>query len=426
MERGTKVTVTIALIVTLLFGMLIGGLVGGGVAYYLTRQQPAPAASQSLGRPVSSLAQPAQPTQTPVPAQAPAPTAAPAPLPATSGDSAVVAAVKQISPAVVTVVNTLRPDAQPNETQQQPFPFPLPGQGQPNQPQRQPRASGSGVIISQDGYIVTNNHVVEGAQSLAVTFADGSRHDATLVGADPLVDVAVIRVKDAVPSFASLGDSDALQPGETVIAIGSPLGDFKNSVTVGVVSALNRTVPGSGQEGLIQTDAAINHGNSGGPLVNLRGEVIGINTLVVRGDSTIGDQAEGLGFSIPSKTVRQVSDQLIQTGKIEHPYLGISYSMIDADTAAQENLPVQNGALIGASGQGQPAVVPGTPADKAGLKDGDIITAVGGTKLDSSTSLRGALMQHKPGDTVKLEILRDGKPLSLDVTLTTRPADLQQ
>jgi 2-alkenal reductase len=417
MERGTKIMVTIALVVTLLVGIVVGGLVGGGAAFYLTGRLPTQTASQPIARPVSNVEQAPQATQ------APLPTPSSAPLPAASGDSAVVTAVKHVSPAVVTVVNTLKPDAQPNANQQIPLPFPFPGE-QPDQPQRQPRASGSGVIISQDGYIVTNNHVVEGEQSLAVSFADGSRHDAELVGTDPLTDLAVIRVKDSVPGFAALGDSDALQPGETVIAIGSPLGDLKNSVTVGVVSALNRTVPGSGQEGLIQTDAAINHGNSGGPLVNLRGEVVGINTLVVRGSATTGDQAEGLGFSIPSKTVKQISDQLLQTGKIEHPYLGISYSMIDADIAAQENLPVQNGALLGASGQNQPAVMPGTPAAKAGLKDGDIITAVGGTKLDSNTSLRGALMQHKPGDTVKLDVLRDGKPLSLDVTLTTRPSDL--
>ncbi len=419
MERRMKFTVLIALIGTLLIGMIAGGLVGGGAAYYLTRKQPAAvAASQPVARPVSNVEQPAQPTA--VPAQTPA--QAPAPLPAT-GDSPVVTAVKHVSPAVVTVINTLKPDAVPNATQQSPFP--IPGQGDPNQPQRQPRASGSGVIISQDGYIVTNNHVVEGAASLAVTFADGSRHDATLVGTDPLVDIAVIRVTDVVPAIAPLGDSDALQPGETVMAIGSPLGDFKNSVTAGVVSALNRTVPGSGQEGLIQTDAAINHGNSGGPLVNLRGEVIGINTLVVRSSGSTGDQAEGLGFSIPSKVVKQVSDQLIQTGKIEHPYLGITYSMIDADIAAQENLPVQNGALVGASGQNQQSVMPGTPAAKAGIKDGDIITSVGGTKLDSNTSLRGALMQHKPGDTITLDVLRNGKTLSLDVTLVARPADLQ-
>ena len=419
MERRTKLIVLIVVMGTLLVGMIAGGVVGGGAAYYLTRKQPAPVAvSQPVARPVSNVEQPALPTVTP----AQAPVQAPAPLPVT-GDSPVVTAVKHVSPAVVTVINTLRPDAVPNASQQ--LPFPVPGQDDPNQPQRQPRASGSGVIISQDGYIVTNNHVVEGAESLAVTFADGSRHDATLVGTDPLVDLAVIRVTDPVPAIAPLGDSDALQPGETVIAIGSPLGDFKNSVTAGVVSALNRTVPGSGQEGLIQTDAAINHGNSGGPLVNLRGEVVGINTLVVRGGSTPGDQAEGLGFSVPSKTVKQVSDQLIQTGKIEHPYLGITYSMIDADIAAQDNLPVQNGALVGASGQNQQSVLPGTPAAKAGVKDGDIITAVGGIKLDSNTSLRGALMQHKPGDTITLDVLRDGKTLSLEVTLVARPAGLE-
>ncbi|HEU5100512.1 MAG TPA: trypsin-like peptidase domain-containing protein [Roseiflexaceae bacterium] len=419
MERGSRLPVLIALIGTLLFGLIAGGVAGGGAAYYLVRRQPTPvAASQPIVRPVSNVEQQAQqPTAVPVLPTAPATEQAPA---TASTDSPVVAAVKQVSPAVVTVINTLKPDAVPNATQQ--FPLPIPGQ---DEGQRQPRASGSGVIISQDGYIVTNNHVVEGAASLAVTFADGSRHDATLVGTDPLVDLAVIRVTDAVPGFAPLGNSDALQPGETVLAIGSPLGDFKNSVTAGVVSALNRTVPGSGMEGLIQTDAAINHGNSGGPLVNLRGEVVGINTLVVRGGGTTGDQAEGLGFSVPSNTARQVSEQLIQTGKIEHPYLGITYSMIDADIAAQENLPVQNGALIGASGSNQQSVLPGTPAAKAGLKDGDIITAVGGTKLDSNTSLRGALMQHKPGDTISLEVLRDGKTLNLDVTLVARPSDLE-
>jgi 2-alkenal reductase len=423
MERGTKLTVTIALLATLLFGLVGGGVVGGGVAYYLARRQQPPAtASQPVAQPVSNVEPAAQATQ---PTAAPIPTAVPstgsgqgaAPL-STNTDTAVVAAVKQLSPAVVTVVNTLRPDAQPNQNQ---LPFPFPNQD-PNEPQRQPRASGSGVIISNDGYIITNNHVVEGAQSLSVSFADGTRHDAELVGTDPLSDIAVIRVRDTVPAFAALGDSDALQPGETVIAIGSPLGDFKNSVTVGVVSALNRTV--GSMEGLVQTDAAINHGNSGGPLVNLRGEVVGINTLVVRGSSLSGDQAEGLGFSVASNTVKRVSQDLVANGKVIYPYLGISYSMLDADTAAQENLPVQNGALIGATGGNQPAVVPGTPAAKAGLEDGDIITAVGGIKLDSNTSLRAALLQHKPGDTVALEVLRSGKKISLDVTLTERPENL--
>jgi 2-alkenal reductase len=421
MERGTRLTITIALVVTLFIGLVVGGLVGGGAAYLMVRRMPAVTASSpapAVAQPVSAVEPAQQPTQAPITA----PAAAPATGQTASGDSAVVAAVKQVSPAVVTVVNTLRADAQAN-SRQIPLPFPVPGQGD-GQPERQPRASGSGVIISQDGYIITNNHVVEGEQSLAVIFADGSRHDAELIGTDPLSDLAVIRVKDAVPATAALGNSDILQPGETVIAIGSPLGDFKNSVTTGVVSALNRTVPGSGMEGLIQTDAAINHGNSGGPLVNLRGEVIGINTLVVRSGGSFGDQAEGLGFSIPSNTVQRVSQDLVKSGKVVYPYLGISYSMIDADTAAQENLPVQNGALIGASANGQTAVQPNTPAAKAGLRDGDIITAVGSVKLDSNTSLRAALLQHKPGETVPLEVLRDGKTMTVEVTLTERPEDL--
>ena len=413
MERGLNKLVLVAFLATLLIGIVVGGLAGGAAYYYMARSLPPQAAAQPVAQPVANVEQPVL-----APTQVQAPTQAPAPLPAVTGDAPVVAAVKQVSPAVVTVINTLRADALQSGTQESPFPFPEP---QPGQPQRQPRSSGSGVIISQDGYIVTNQHVVEGEQALAVIFADGSRHEATLVGADPLMDLAVIRVKDTVPGVAPLGDSSALQPGETVIAIGSPLGDFKNTVTVGVVSALNRSVPGSQMEGLIQTDAAINNGNSGGPLVNLRGEVVGINTLVVRGNGLSGNQAEGLGFSIPSSTVKSVSDQIVTTGKVVHPYLGIYYATIDADSAAQQNLPVQNGALIGPPQSGRPGVEPGTPADKAGLKDGDIITAIDDQKLGSDTSLRGVLMQRKPGDIVKLDVLRDGQQMTFDVTLAVRP-----
>jgi len=409
MERRTKLGIAILVAFMLLVGMVLGGVAGGSLGYYLApQQQPAAAAIPSLAQPAANVEQ-VQPTPVPtvIPAPPPAQLAAPE-------ESAVVGAVKQVAPAVVTVINTLKPDAQPNESQRIPLPLPSPDQSQPDQPQRPQRASGSGVVISKDGYIITNNHVVENQQSLAVIFADGSRHEATLVGSDPLQDVAVIKVKDLAPAVAALGDSSALQPGETVIAIGSPLGDFKNTVTVGVVSALNRSVPGSSMEGLIQTDAAINHGNSGGPLVNLRGQVVGINTLVVRGSDNALDQAEGLGFAIPSQMVKMVSDKLIADGKITYPFLGVQYGMIDTETAAENNLPVQNGALIG-------EVQPGQPAARAGLKNGDIITAVDGQKLGSDVSLRGVLLQHKPGDTVKLEVLRDGKTLTLDVTLATRP-----
>lgn len=381
----------IGIVTMVVMGMLFGGLVGGGIGYALARGVP------SLPR---SVAAAAQPQASPVSAATTA-----------DAETAVVVAVKQASPAVVTVLNTLKPEAQPNQFQQLPFPFPEVPQQQ--QPQRRPRASGSGVIISQDGYIVTNNHVIENQESLTVIFADGSRHAATLVGADPLMDVAVVKVSDPVPAVATIGDSDALQPGEAAIAIGSPLGDFKNTVTVGVVSALNRSVPGSGMEGLIQTDAAINHGNSGGPLINLRGEVIGINTLVVRGNGLTGDQAEGLGFAIPSNTVKTIAQQLIATGKVEHPYLGVSFVQIDPEIAFDQDLPVQNGALV-------QAVEPNTPASQAGIQQGDIITAINGTKLDGNASLRQILLQDKPGDTVKLEVLRDGKILTLDVTLGTR------
>ncbi|NWG20359.1 MAG: trypsin-like peptidase domain-containing protein [Chloroflexi bacterium] len=399
MERGTKYALIFGMIVTLLVGVVGGALAGGGVAWYIAQQQ--------LER---VAAQPSAPAAVPVSAPAPLPAPTPTPEPITgttrqTSDMPVVVAVQHVSPAVVTVVNTLASGSQSSG-----LPFQVPGQqnGQPR------RSSGSGVIISPDGYILTNNHVIEGQQSLSVILFDGSRRDATLVGADPLMDLAVLKVGGEVPGVATLGDSDALQPGETVIAIGSPLGDFRNTVTVGVVSALNRSIGGDAPEGLIQTDAAINSGNSGGPLINLRGEVVGINTLVVRGSGLGSAPAEGLGFAVPSTTAKRVSDQLIANGKVVYPYLGVRFGTIDAMLALDNNLPVSAGALIA-------AVESGGPAAQAGLRAGDIITGVGGTKLGQSQSLRSLLLEYQPGDTITLDVLRDGKPLSLDITLGTRP-----
>jgi 2-alkenal reductase len=303
-----------------------------------------------------------------------------------------VAAVQQVAPAVVTVLNN---------------------------PNSREGGSGSGVIISADGYILTNHHVVDGANRLAVVFADTSRHSAELVGSDPLTDIAVIRVGVEVPAVAAVGDSEILQPGEQVLAIGSPLGNFRNTVTAGVVSALNRSV-GRDLEGLIQTDTAINQGNSGGPLINLRGEVIGINTLVVRGSGFMaGPQAEGLGFAVPSHIFSRVTEQLITNGEVVYPYLGISYAMIDGEIAALNNLPVQNGALIS-------DVVPGTPAAAGGLQPGDIIVDIGGTSLARDNSLRYVLTQYQPGDTVELTVLRNNREINLTVTLVERPDELPQ
>ncbi len=278
------------------------------------------------------------------------------------------------------------------------------------------QVSGSGVIISDQGYILTNNHVIESANTITVVLADGTQLAARIVGADPFGDLAVLQASGKMPAVAKLGNSDSLKPGETVIAIGSPLGDFKNTVTVGVVSATGRSIDtGAGYqlEGLIQTDAAINHGNSGGPLVNLAGQVVGINTLIVRSSGSSGDVAEGLGFAIPSNTVQAEAEQLIATGKVARPYLGINYESVTPDLASAYNLPVQWGAYISqmdASG----------PAAKAGLRRGDIIYQVGDVELDETHPYMNALFNYSPGQTIPLGIARGSQKIQVQVTLGER------
>ncbi len=313
-------------------------------------------------------------------------------------DSAIIEAVAKVKPAVVTVINTLPP--------QRGF-F-----GQILEPQ----ASGSGVIIDERGYIVTNNHVVENSRSLEVIFADDSKVSATLVGADVFSDLAVIRVEGELPAVAALGDSAALQPGEPVIAIGSPLGDFKGTVTVGVVSALDRRLElgqGVTMEGLIQTDAAINQGNSGGPLVNVLGQIIGINTAIVRGSGYGGAVTEGLGFAIPSDTVLEVTDQLIQYGRVRRPYLGVQWVSITPRIASAYNLPVQFGAYI-------QAVEPRSPAETGGLLPGDIIIAIEDQGIDEQNSLVTILMRFDPGEEVRIRTIREGTEIVLNVALGAR------
>jgi 2-alkenal reductase len=396
-HQQTRKTNPLILIAVLLLGIFIGvgggAVAGGAAAYYITdRAQAAQAAVVAQQVSAELSANDATPAAPVAPATGNAAGAA-----AVADSDTAVEAVQLVGPAVVTVIN---------RTQQ--------GMG-----------SGSGVIFSDGGYILTNNHVVEGASQLAVVFADNSRREARLVGTDPLNDIAVIQVDGDLPAVAALGDSAALQPGETVLAIGSPLGNFRNTVTAGVVSALNRSV--GSMEGLIQTDAAINSGNSGGPLINLRGEVVGINTLVVRSDLDFGSSAapvEGLGFAVPSSIFRSVADQLIANGEVRYPYLGVRYLPIDGEIAAQLELPVQNGALVQSGVNGQPAVEPGSAADQAGVQDGDIIVAVNGTRIDYNTSLRQLLLRHNPGDTVQITILRGGAEQTLEVTLGEREPNM--
>jgi 2-alkenal reductase len=305
-------------------------------------------------------------------------------------NTAVQDAVARVSPAVVTVVNTLGRGAQ---------------------------GSGSGVIISADGYIVTNNHVVDGYQALQVIFQDGSTAEAQLIGTDPFVDVAVIKVAGAVPAYAEFGNSDALNPGETVIAIGSPLGDFRNTVTVGVVSATGRALDTDANfqmEGLIQTDAAINHGNSGGPLVNLAGQVVGINTLVVRGTGYTADQAEGLGLAVAANVVNAVADQLIEHGYVARPYLGISWESVTPAIARTYNLPAEWGVYV-------TSVAEGSPAAAAGLQEADIITAIGEVALDAEHPFINTLWNYAAGETITLTVQRASRTVQLSATLSERP-----
>lgn len=313
----------------------------------------------------------------------------------TNIETSITQAVAKVGGAVVTINATI-----PGQTS-------FFGQG-PDQ-----QTSGSGFIVSDKGFIVTNNHVIDGATQIQVILADGAQLDATLVGADPFSDVAVIKVQGTLPEPAVLGNSDVLKPGETVIAIGSPLGDFKNTVTVGVISATGRnldTGQGYSMESMLQTDAAINHGNSGGPLVDLTGHVIGMNTLIVRNTGNSIDPAEGLGFAIPSNTVQVIVEQIMAKGFVSRPYLGINYQWITPGIADAYNLPAQWGVYI-------TQVTSSSPAASAGLRRGDIITSIGDITLDGDHPYENSLFTFTPGQTVTLKVARGLKTIDIQVTL---------
>ena len=355
------------------------GAVAGGVAVYMAAQEAlAQAVSSSGDAPVISQASQGETLVVNV----------------NDVETTITRAVQTVGPAVVTVVAT------------------MPSQRTFFGPSGTYTVSGSGVFISEQGYILTNNHVVEGASELSVILADGSIQPVSLVGSDVYADLAVLKSEGTVPAVASLGNSDALDPGETVIAIGSPLGDFKNTVTLGVVSATGRSVDtGEGYliENLIQTDAAINQGNSGGPLINLLGEVVGINTLVVR-SSQSGTVAEGLGFAIPVNTAWAVADQIIRSGYFARPFLGVSWQAISPGIAARYRLPVEYGSYV-------TAVDVGSPAEAVGFQRGDIITRVGEITLDASHSYINALFAYEPGEQVEIEFVRNQKTYQVTVTL---------
>jgi S1-C subfamily serine protease len=326
--------------------------------------------------------------------------------PLSTNGSSIADAAHRVSPAVVTITVSVGQATDPNA---------LPETG-----------VGSGLIFDSGGYVLTNRHVVSDASTVSVELNDGRTVDGNVYGIDTLTDLAIVKIDAGDLPAAPIGDSSLLEPGQTAVVIGSPLGTFTNSVTSGVVSALGRSLvvsdPVTGQQrrlhNLIQTDAAINPGNSGGPLINGAGEVVGVSTAYAQG-------AQGIFFAIPINIAKPIMAQAIAGEQLSRPWLGIVYQAVDRNVADENNLSVDYGAWIAPpTSGGDSPIVPDSPADKAGLKAGDIITSIDGHRIDAASGLDDVLSLFKSGDTLTLEVLRDGQTTALTITLGTRPADL--
>ncbi len=386
--------------------ILVLMLAAAGCSSVLTATQPTlvPAPATPTGAP------PLPSTATPAPAkQAASATVAAdppaAPLSASDFGSAIRLVAQKVKPAVVQITN--------EQSQVDQF----------NQPFDVPAGVGSGVIYDKQGHILTNSHVVEGAQQLLVALPDGRSFQAKLIGRDPMTDLAVVQISGSNLPLADLGDSNQLQVGDWVVAIGNALAlGGGPTVTAGVVSALGRTVQepsDTSPQGpylfdVIQTSAPINPGNSGGPLVNLASQVVGINTLVA-GQAEPGVPAQGIGFAISIAAAKPIADQLVATGKVIYPYLGISDIDLNPAIAAQLRITEQEGIVIR-------RVARGSPADTAGLQRFDVVTAVDGKSLSGDSDLQRILRDHKPGDTLTLSVIRGTRKLTVKVVLGEAPS----
>ncbi|MCL5006407.1 MAG: DegQ family serine endoprotease [Acidobacteria bacterium] len=329
--------------------------------------------------------------------------------------------VQEVNPTVVNIRTT-----QVVKVQQSPFfsdPFfrqffgNVPGMGIPRE--QKEHALGSGVIVSPEGYIVTNNHVIAHATDIEVMLSDKRTFKGKVIGADPLTDIAVVKINASNLPVAAWGNSSDLRVGDIVMAFGNPFG-LNFTVTSGIVSALGRSgLDIEKIENFIQTDAAINPGNSGGPLVNVRGQVVGINTAIVSGGGGPGGEGGfiGIGFAIPANTVKHIMEDLIKTGKVTRGYLGVEISDLTSGLAKQFNVPTTAGALV-------QNVEPNGPAAKAGIKNGDVIREFNGQPVSGANQLTYLVTNTNPGSAVTLGILRNGKPLNVKVLLAERPTNL--
>ncbi|MBU0998872.1 trypsin-like peptidase domain-containing protein [Patescibacteria group bacterium] len=356
-----------------------------------------------------------------------------------SQDAFVIKAVKKTNPAVVSIIisqNVPKYEAcvDPNQQQSNPFGDLFPGfnfsfpqyQLCQNGTEKKDIGGGSGFFVSSDGLIVTNKHVVDQKNAEYTVFTnDGKKHTAKVIARDSVLDIALIKVEPVVGKsfpFLSLGNSDSLEVGQSVIAIGNALGEYRNTVSVGVVSGLARSITAGDNLGntevldrVIQTDAAINPGNSGGPLLNLQGEVIGVNVAIIQG-------SQNVGFALPIDSVKGAINSVKQTGKIIRPYLGIRYVAINAEMKDKNNLSIDYGVLVKAGATASElAVIPGSPADKSGIVENDIILEIDGVKLDDQTNLASVIRGKTIGQVVNLKILHRGVEKNVLITLEVAP-----
>jgi S1-C subfamily serine protease len=402
--------------------LIVGFLAGMAGAYFITTSPNGPLQQGSLDRLGTESATTKEGLAQP-------------PAPSDSGDwqSSVVQTVNYASPAVVSIVITKdvpvleryyeeMPGSPFDDFFFSPFQYRVPQLRQKGTEKREV-GGGSGFLVSSDGMIVTNRHVVSDEEADYTVFTnDGEKHTATVMARDPANDIAVLKIDAKDVPYLEFGESDKLQVGQTTIAIGNALSEFRNTVSVGVVSGLSRSIVAGDNTGaseqldeVIQTDAAINPGNSGGPLLDLSGKVIGVNVAVAQG-------SENIGFALPANAVKNVVASVQETGRIVRPYLGVRYVPVTPVLKEQNRLSVDYGVLVVRGEEAsQLAVVPGSPADKAGLREGDIILEIDGIKLDENTSLANVIRKKSVGDEVSLKVLSQGIEENISATLEEVP-----